>query len=365
MKNKQKKIKNKNDIFFLTLKQKNDKIEFTINCQSNFPSLCYEKEFSLNDLQKISKFFQLFDSIDECYSDLKKKFDDNNYEILLHEIKEKIIIKIKTNIVNKDFVIDIPIKKLEQEKTYYKFISSKPNNNYNYYDDEESSQLNYFEKIDEYIDKKLNFFNNIFNSKLIKKKNDIENENEDEDEIQKVNKNKRKRLFEKSTIIENDYERRLIESFIKENDKTKTEICPVLLFKSSVDGDDSKKFHEKCDYYGATLILVRSEQGKRFGGHTSVSWDKNLGNYLTKGDNFLFSLDTRKYYKNISGGNHTYHNSGYGPTFGAGHDLYISNGCMSNQNSYTNKSSYDMTSNYELNGGVYQFKVLDYEVFKI
>ena len=54
------------------------KIEFTINCQSNFPSLCYEKEFSLNDLQKISKFFQLFDSIDECYSDLKKKFDDNN-----------------------------------------------------------------------------------------------------------------------------------------------------------------------------------------------------------------------------------------------------------------------------------------------
>ena len=34
MKNKQKKIKNKNDIFFLTLKQKNDKIEFTINCQS-------------------------------------------------------------------------------------------------------------------------------------------------------------------------------------------------------------------------------------------------------------------------------------------------------------------------------------------
>ena len=51
--------------------------------------------------------------------------------------------------------------------------------------------------------------------------------------------------------------------------------------------------------------------------------------------------------------------------FGLGHDLYISNGCMSNQSSYTNKSSYDMTSNYELNGGVYQFKVLDYEVFKI
>ena len=51
--------------------------------------------------------------------------------------------------------------------------------------------------------------------------------------------------------------------------------------------------------------------------------------------------------------------------FGSGHDLYISNGCMSNQNSYTNKSNYDMTSSYELNGGVYKFKVLDYEVYKI
>ena len=38
---------------------------------------------------------------------------------------------------------------------------------------------------------------------------------------------------------------------------------------------------------------------------------------------------------------------------------------MSNANSYTNKSSYDMTSAYELNGGTYQFKVLDYEVYSI
>ena len=50
-------------------------------------------------------------------------------------------------------------------------------------------------------------------------------------------------LFEKSTIIENDSERQLLETFIKENDKTKININPVLLFKSSVDGDDSQKFH--------------------------------------------------------------------------------------------------------------------------
>ena len=126
-------------------------------------------------------------------------------------------------------------------------------------------------------------------------------------------RNKNKKLFEKSTIIENDYERRLLESFIKENDKTKTEINPILIFKSSVDGDDSKKFHEKCDFCGVTLIIVRSDIGKRFGGYSSIFWDKSKGDYFSKEDNFLFSLDTRKYYKNISGNYHTYHNEGYGP----------------------------------------------------
>ena len=84
------------------------------------------------------------------------------------------------------------------------------------------------------------------------------------------------------------------------------------------------------------------------------SWDKSLGNYSTQGVNFLFSLDTIKFY-----------NEGYGPTFGGGHDLYIANSCMGNKNSYTNKSSYERSSAYELNSGIYQFKVLDYEVFRI
>lgn len=341
-----------NSMFFLSLQQKNDKIEFNINCQGNLPYTCYGKEFALNDLIKISKYFQLFDSLDECFTDFKQKLDDNNYEIILNDINEKIILKIKTNIVNKDFKLEIPVKKLEQEKIYYKFISQNPKSKYDNCTLEELSAIKYFEKIDKFFDEKLKILENNLH-------NEIENENEHQV------KAKNKILFEKSTIIENDYERRLLESFIKENDKTKMEINPKLLFKSSVDGDNSKKFHEKCDFCGATLTIVRSDKGKRFGGYTSISWDKGLGNYNTKGDNFVFSLDTRKYYKNISGSHHTYHNESYGPTFGGGHDLYISNGCMSNANSYTNKSSYDMTSAYELNGGTYQFKVLDYEVYSI
>ena len=43
-----------------------------------------------------------------------------------------------------------------------------------------------------------------------------------------------------------------------------------------------------------------------------------------------------------------------------GHDLYIKSGCLNNKGSYTNKSSYGISSSGEKN-----FKVLDYEVFQI
>ena len=356
------KLNKKNEIFFLTIKQKNDKIELIINCQNSFPGIYYTQEFSLNDLQKISKYFIIFETVDECFSDLKQKFDDNNYEMILNNINEKITIKIKTNIANKDFNLDIPVKKLEEEKIYNKFIYSNLKQNLNYYNDEDDFlSFNYFDKIDRYLDKKLMIFKNSINKIIDKDGNESEEGNENTHKI----KDKRKTLFEKSTIIENNYERRLIESFIKEMDKSKIEINPILLFKSSVDGDSSKKFHEKCDFMGATITIVRTESGRRFGGYTSISWDKSKGNYDTNGINFLFSLDTRKLYKNTSGSNHTYHNESYGPTFGGGHDLYISSGCMSNQNSYSSKSSYELTSAYELNGGTQSFKVLDYEVYKI
>ena len=330
----------KKEILFLTLRQKNEKIEFEINCQSTFPSPYYAKEFSLNDFQKLSKYFHIFDSIDECFADFKEKFECNNYEINLNEIKEKISIKIKTNIAKKDFDIDIPIKKLELEKTYSKFIYHTPIRHIN-----DSAEKNYFEKFEQYYEEKLKNLENIINFKMKEYTNDI--------------------IFEKSTIIQNNFERKLLESFIKENDKTKKDIYPVLLYKATVDGDDCKEFHKKCDFMGATITIVKSETGRRFGGYTSVSWDKSLANYCDKGINFLFSLDTRKYYKNTSGSYQTYHDSDRGPCFGSSHDLYICTGCLNNQSSHTIKSCFEMTSSYELNGGIKNFKVLDYEVFQI
>ena len=197
------------------------------------------------------------------------------------------------------------------------------------------------EKIEELEKKIINLENIILNSKI---KNNI--------------------LFEKSTIIKTELERHLLESFIKENDRTKTIINPILLFKATVDGDTTKDFHEKCDFKGATLTIIESDNGKRFGGYSSISWDQT-GGWVDKGICFLFSLDTRKYYKNITGTHYKNHSSSHNPEFGAGHDLTLVSGCLSNKNSYTQARSYEMTSAHELNGGIKNFKVLDYEVFQI
>jgi hypothetical protein len=60
-----------------------------------------------------------------------------------------------------------------------------------------------------------------------------------------------------------------------------------------------------------------------------------------------------------------YDGSGYGPTFGGGHDLYISSNSNNNSWNYTNTPhSYDTLSNTTLFGS-YQFQTNEIEVFKV
>jgi hypothetical protein len=70
-------------------------------------------------------------------------------------------------------------------------------------------------------------------------------------------------------------------------------------------------------------------------------------------------------------------NYNYGPTFGGGHDIQISDKCNENNSSYTNfPSSYNLASNpYTNNQTSYtafcgatsgrNFKVIEYEVYKL
>ena len=65
-----------------------------------------------------------------------------------------------------------------------------------------------------------------------------------------------------------------------------------LLFRGSRDQFTASSFHSKCDGKGATLTVIKVEQGNRiFGGFTNIPWDSSSVNKTDCHQTFLFKLN--------------------------------------------------------------------------
>lgn len=64
-----------------------------------------------------------------------------------------------------------------------------------------------------------------------------------------------------------------------------------LLYRGSVHGFEADAFHHKCNFYGNTLTIIKSQNGRIFGGFTEASWDSCSGVKSDK-NAFLFRLST-------------------------------------------------------------------------
>ena len=152
-----------------------------------------------------------------------------------------------------------------------------------------------------------------------------------------------------------------------------------LLFRASEHGFKAAKFHEKCDNTSHTLTLVRTEFGKTIGGYTPIHWNAvQSGDYAPDPSlaSFVFSMDLREVFRLKDANKAIYCHTGYGPIFGGGHDMYISDGCNGNNNSGCSfPHSYDGNGKYEKNQQAWTaltgstnsnyFKVLEYEVYQV
>ena len=170
--------------------------------------------------------------------------------------------------------------------------------------------------------------------------------------------------LEYSTIVRKE-EIPLINSWI--NDKA--EIIYKLLYKGTFDGDAAGDFHNKCDGKSHTLTIVETINGYRFGGFTTIAWDGS-GSYKNDPDAFIYSLNKKRKFKG-KGSNSIYCNSGYGPTFGDGHDFhicanYVGKPCYSNfQYSYGLKEDLEGCNKLSYLAGGYNFLIKELEVFQI
>ena len=149
-----------------------------------------------------------------------------------------------------------------------------------------------------------------------------------------------------------------------------------LIYQGSRHGFGAKDFHSKCDGHPNTLTIIKTSQLHIFGGYVNVSWDTS-GLYKQDRNSFIFSLVNRDHtqvkmnFDAFYGNNSIQCNSSYGPTFGGGHDIYVSDQANSNSLSYSNLGynykhplySYNTNEAKSFLAGSYNFQVSEIEVY--
>ena len=137
-----------------------------------------------------------------------------------------------------------------------------------------------------------------------------------------------------------------------------------LLYKAIIDSDKASIFHKKCDSAKSTLVLVKSANGKRFGGFTSCNWQ---GNSIEKKDenSFIFSLDKLKIYNIIPGEDAIGCYPNFGPVF-LGCQIRIYDQFFRNGGTTFEKGvNYETKEDFELTGGLRKFDIKDIEVYSV
>ena len=155
--------------------------------------------------------------------------------------------------------------------------------------------------------------------------------------------------------------------------KFKINVKWKLLYRASVDGFTANDFHRKCDTHSDTLTIIITNDNYVFGGYTRALWADdyhyNQCRYKDDDNSFIFSLINDLGKPEIfSIKDNTYAicaSNNYGPTFGNGHDIYISDSSNTNTNSYSNlgRSYENSLQNFYL-AGTRNFRVAEIEVFK-
>jgi hypothetical protein len=148
-----------------------------------------------------------------------------------------------------------------------------------------------------------------------------------------------------------------------------------LLYRGTRDGFRSSHFHRNCDGSANTITVILTTNGCVFGGFTSVPWDSRgaFRRDMTP-ESFLFSVKSPScsrprifpitdQEKAIIG------HPSYGPIFGSGNDLCVSDGCDANKTSATRLGT-SYRNDTGLNGmqvlaGACAFQVKEIEVFSV
>ena len=358
-------------------KSEEDDIIITISSKNLNSISQYQTHLNIQNFINLSLYFKLLYlinpifCIDNFYNFIKSKLDNsikNNNNNLINLQKSKINIShLNSDNTNKIFLIfdivyinlkkeeiKIPLRKVESivEKDLINIYQILLINKYNYI-----KRINYLEK------------------KMIKTQLSLE-------KYQSL-------LYKANTYFDHDMQLKMslldlgIDTDILESPEHYDFIISVLsnlfnsinisleqLYKASCDGDCINAFHKKCDGIKNTLILIITDDKRKFGGFTSNEWDKS-NKYKFDDKAFLFSLDLFEVYPILD----EYKNKAincrenfYAPIFG--NDLFIFDGFFTSKLNKTEEKFFDYSKSkipeddYKLSGQKY-FTLTEMEVYKV
>jgi len=346
----------------------NERIGFKIKEISSVQKIIYNKYLSLEELQKISKSFRVFDNIDEALTSIEDIFQENNASIKsendnlyinlqINKVgkgKELVEIKLEKRAfslkeMNENLENDIKNLKMEIEeiknnnKSLKEEIKNLKDDNLN-----EKNEINYLKKEIELLKKEI--------EKLTMNEKNIKNT------ISLINKMN-------SEIINEKEELDLIENRLKYMEQFKNKnLSYNLIFRGTKDGELPSDFHNKVDGKDKTITIIETTKGLKFGGYIDKKWDSS-SLWIDNDENcFIFSLSLMKIYNPIKGRDKYMFYSICGPNFsvfGLENNLFNKSSLNIQTKESANNRFSGFTSDYELTGGENEFQIKELEVFQI
>ena len=334
-----------------------------IESQNQFIPIKYEMNMKKTDFINHSKYFTRFSTLNEISDAISKLLEENKYSLKKDPIdKGHIIFVLYPDSMDEpdgneiEIEFKIPLIKLNSDSivnNLFEIISemSMKINELNdkvqklEFDHVSQKQIENSERNIEKINVKLNKIN----------KNTL-NLDQDSNFFNRINA-----VTSNNILVGND-DYNLLKYWIN-----KGNIKLELIYKATVDSDFSNAFHSKCDNHSPTITIIKTDQGLRFGGYTTKTWNYDE-ECKTDDEAFLFSMDyKKKYLINKYTDCAIYCHPEYGPTFGEGFDLCLCDNYMGVNGSYSNfpKSYGKGNPTHELTGKNPNFRIADVEVYQI
>ena len=166
-----------------------------------------------------------------------------------------------------------------------------------------------------------------------------------------------------SRIISNYVEFDFIINYLK-NELNKEISNSIRIYRATEDGDKADDFHRLCDGNTNIIVLIKTKDGKKFGGYTSIGFN-NYNQSNLDDTAFIFSIDKREIYPNIRGKNaiESYYN--LGPTFSGDsikvYDNFFKKGGITSKIG----TNYQTNEDYQINDGKKIFAVEEIEVLEL